>query len=48
MSTREAIEYCRKVSDSDIQHFIVSMPGDYELKPLERMGKEIIPAVAEF
>jgi len=48
MSTREAIEYCRKVSGSGIQHFIVSMPGDYELKPLERMEKEIIPAVVEF
>jgi F420-dependent oxidoreductase-like protein len=48
MSAREAIEYCRKVSDSGIQHFIVSMPGDYDLKPLELMRKEIIPAVAEF
>jgi len=48
MSAREAIEYCRKVSGSGIQHFIVSMPGDYELKPLELMRKEIIPAVAEF
>jgi F420-dependent oxidoreductase-like protein len=48
VSAREAIEYCRKVSGSGIQHFIVSMPGDYELKPLELMRKEIIPAVAEF
>jgi len=48
MSTREAIEYCRKVSGSGIQRLIVSMPGDYELKPLERMEKEIIPAVVEF
>jgi F420-dependent oxidoreductase-like protein len=48
MSAREAIEYCRKVSASGIQHFIVSMPGDYELKPLELMQREIIPAVAEF
>jgi F420-dependent oxidoreductase-like protein len=48
MSARETIEYCRKVSVSGIQHFIVSLPGDYELKPLELMRKEIIPAVAEF
>ena len=48
MSAREAIEYCRKISGSGIQHFIVSMPGDYELKPLELMRQEIIPAVAEF
>jgi hypothetical protein len=48
MSAREAIEYCRKVSGTGIQHFIVSMPGDYELQPLEMMRQEIIPAVAEF
>ena len=48
MSTRAAIEYCRKISGSGIQHLIVSMPGDDQLKALEVMGKEIIPAVAEF
>jgi F420-dependent oxidoreductase-like protein len=48
MSAAEAIEYCRNVGGSGIQHFIVSMPGDYELQPLELMRKEIIPAVAEF
>jgi F420-dependent oxidoreductase-like protein len=48
MSAREAVEYCRKVSDAGIQHLIVSMPGDYEIAPIELMGKEVIPAVAEF
>jgi F420-dependent oxidoreductase-like protein len=48
MSAREAIEYCRKVGGSGIEHFIVSMPGDFELKPLEIMRNEIIPAAAEF
>jgi hypothetical protein len=48
MNAREAIEYCRKVSDAGIQHFIVSLPGDYELKPIEVMGKEVIPSVVEF
>ena len=48
MSTRAAIEYCRKISGSGIQHLIVSMTGDDQLKALEVMGKEIIPAVAEF
>lgn len=47
MSAREAIEYCRSVSDAGIQHFIVSMPGDHELTPIELMGSEVIPAVAE-
>ena len=48
MSTRGAIDYCRRVSAAGIQHFIVSMPGDHELTPMELMRKEIIPAVAEF
>lgn len=48
MSARDAIDYCRRVSAVGIQHFIVSMPGDHELTPIEFMKKEIIPAVAEF
>jgi F420-dependent oxidoreductase-like protein len=47
MSAREAIEYCRRVNQAGIQHFIVSMPGDHELKPIELMGNEVIPVVAE-
>lgn len=47
-SARQAIEYCRSVSDAGIQHFIVSISNDYEITPIELVGKEIIPAVAEF
>lgn len=47
-SARRAIEYCRSVSDAGIQHLIVSIPNDYEITPIELVGKEIIPAVAEF
>jgi F420-dependent oxidoreductase-like protein len=47
MSAREAVEYCRNISKAGIQHLIVSMPGDYELTPIELMGKEVIPALAE-
>ena len=47
VSARDAIEYCSRISDAGIQHFIVSLPGDYELTPIELMRKEIIPAVAE-
>ena len=47
MSARAAIEYCRNVSDAGIQHLIVSMPGDHEIAPIELMGSEVIPAVAE-
>jgi F420-dependent oxidoreductase-like protein len=44
---RDAIDYCRKLSDVGIQHVIVSIPGDSELAPLDVIGKEVIPAVAE-
>ena len=48
IGVREAIEYCRGVRDAGIQHLIVSMPGDYELTPIEVMGREVIPVLAEF
>ena len=48
MSARQAIDYCRRVCDAGIQHFIVNMPGDHDLAPIESMGREVIPAVAEF
>ncbi|HEX7233285.1 MAG TPA: TIGR03560 family F420-dependent LLM class oxidoreductase [Candidatus Binatia bacterium] len=48
LSAREAIEYCRRIGTAGIQHLIVSLPGDYDLKPLQIMRKDVIPAVAEF
>jgi hypothetical protein len=47
-SIREAIKYCRSVNDAGIEHLIVSVPNDYEIKPIELIGREIIPAVADF
>lgn len=47
-SARQAIEYCRSVSDAGIEHLIVSLANDHEITPIELMGKEIIPAVAGF
>lgn len=47
MSAREAIEYCRAVADAGIQHFMISLPGDYDLAPIELMGRKVIPALAE-
>lgn len=42
------IETCRALAEAGIQHFIVNMANVHEIKPLERFGREIIPAVAEF
>jgi F420-dependent oxidoreductase-like protein len=46
-SPAEAIESCRKLADVGIQHVIFSMPNHHEIAPLEMVGREIIPAVAE-
>jgi hypothetical protein len=35
------------VSETGIQHLIVSLGRDYEITPIEVMGKEVIPALAE-
>ncbi|MBI4528543.1 MAG: LLM class F420-dependent oxidoreductase [Deltaproteobacteria bacterium] len=48
MSAREAIEYCRRMSDAGVQHLIVSLSRVHEIKPIEVMGKEVIPRVVEF
>jgi F420-dependent oxidoreductase-like protein len=47
-SVREAIEYCRSVNDAGIEHLIISVPNDHEITPIELIGKQIIPAVADF
>jgi F420-dependent oxidoreductase-like protein len=47
-SVRQGIEYCRSISHAGIEHLIISIPHDYKITPIEFIGKEIIPAVAEF
>jgi F420-dependent oxidoreductase-like protein len=48
MNAQHAIEYCRGLGDAGIQHFIVSLPHVHEITPIDLMGKEVIPAVADF
>jgi F420-dependent oxidoreductase-like protein len=42
----EVIATCRTLADLGIQHFIFSMPNVHEIKPLEVIGREVIPEVA--
>jgi F420-dependent oxidoreductase-like protein len=42
------IEECRMLSGLGIQHAIFNMPNVSEIKPLETIGREVIPAVAGF
>jgi F420-dependent oxidoreductase-like protein len=46
-SVPAAIEYCRSVNDAGIEHLIISVPNDYEITPIELIGRQIIPAVAD-
>jgi F420-dependent oxidoreductase-like protein len=48
ISTRDLINRCKLLSQTGIQHLIVNMPNVSTIKPLELIGKEVIPAIAEF
>lgn len=44
---KELIAQCRALAAVGIQHFIFSLANVHEVKPLEVIGREVIPAVAE-
>ena len=48
MSASDLIALCRQLANVGIQHFIFSMANVHEITPLEVIGREVIPAVAEF
>jgi F420-dependent oxidoreductase-like protein len=48
MDTNEVIELCRQLADLGFQHVIFNMPNVHEIKPLETIGNDVIPTVAEF
>ena len=48
MSVSDVINMCRELADIGIQHFIFSMPNDHLIRPIEVIGREVIPAVAQF
>ena len=47
MSASDMIEQARQLADIGIQHYIVNMPNVYEIEPIETIGREVIPALAE-
>lgn len=48
-SVSGVIDSCRELADMGIQHVIFSnVPKIYEVTPLEIIGREVIPVVAEF
>jgi hypothetical protein len=45
----ELIQNCRDWADLGIQHVILSdVPDIHEIAPLEMIGREVIPVVADF
>ncbi len=47
MTAGQLIDNCRSLSELGVQHLIVNMPNVYEIRPLEIIGKEVIPAVED-
>lgn len=47
MTVSDVLDTCRTMAGLGVQHVIFNMPNVHEIKPLEVIGKEIIPAVAE-
>jgi hypothetical protein len=45
---KRAISTCRELASAGIQHLILSVPEVHEIEPLEIIGREVVPAVAEF
>jgi hypothetical protein len=46
--TAEVIELCRGLTDLGFQQVIFNMPNVHEIKPIEVLGEEVIPTVAEY
>jgi F420-dependent oxidoreductase-like protein len=46
-SAQRVIARCRDLAEAGIQHVIMGVPNIHEITPLEIIGREIIPAVAE-
>jgi alkanesulfonate monooxygenase SsuD/methylene tetrahydromethanopterin reductase-like flavin-dependent oxidoreductase (luciferase family) len=47
MSSTEIVGLCRELGEMGIQHVIFNMPNVHEIAPLELLGAEVIPAVAD-
>ena len=47
-TTAEMIERCRQLAAVGVQHAIFNMPLDYQITPIETIGREVIPAIREF
>ncbi|MFN8444953.1 MAG: LLM class F420-dependent oxidoreductase [Caldilineaceae bacterium] len=47
-TTAEMIDRCRQFAAIGVQQAIFNMPTDYQITPIETIGREVIPAIREF
>ena len=47
MNSTEVVELCKELAEIGIQHVIFNMPNVHEIKPIEIIGQEVIPQVAD-
>lgn len=48
MTAPQMVDWCRKLAALGIQQLIVNMPNAHEIRPIETIAAEVIPAVASF
>jgi hypothetical protein len=48
MTAADLISFCRELAEVGVQQYIFSVANAHEIKPLEVIGREVIPAVAGF
>ncbi|MFX0197527.1 MAG: LLM class F420-dependent oxidoreductase [Candidatus Hodarchaeota archaeon] len=48
MDSTDVIKICQELANLGFQHIIFNMPNVHEIEPLEIIGQEVIPQVAEF
>lgn len=46
MSVTEVVELCHELAELGVQHVIFNMDNDYEIEPIEIIGQEVIPRLA--
>jgi alkanesulfonate monooxygenase SsuD/methylene tetrahydromethanopterin reductase-like flavin-dependent oxidoreductase (luciferase family) len=45
MDAGDVLEMCEELAGAGVQHLIFNMPNDYEIAPLEALGRDVIPRV---
>lgn len=48
MTAPQMVDWCRELAGLGIQQLIVNMPNVHEIRPIETIAAEVIPAVASF